>query len=92
MTALQSAIGATKEKRFETRLFDHTPNGVVPYVAGARIPARAQQIEAEMFEPGRLVVGADVRRMGFVRGSAKILYEAINAQSKFIGLGVKQPD
>ena len=58
------------EKRFETRLFDRTPDGFVPNAAGARILARAQQIEAEMLELERLVVGSDVRLQGDIRLTA----------------------
>ncbi len=58
------------EKRFGTKLFDRTPDGFVPNASGARILARAQQIEAEMLELERLVVGADVRLQGDIRLTA----------------------
>lgn len=52
------------ETRFGTKLFDRTPEGFVINALGARILARAQQIEAEMIELERLVVGDDVRLQG----------------------------
>ncbi|MEO1140762.1 MAG: LysR family transcriptional regulator [Pseudomonadota bacterium] len=58
------------EKRFGTKLFDRTPDGFVPNASGARILARAQQIEAEMLELERLVIGADVRLQGDIRLTA----------------------
>lgn len=58
------------EKRFGTKLFDRTPDGFVANASGARILARAQQIEAEMLELERLVVGNDVRLQGDIRLTA----------------------
>lgn len=58
------------EKRFGTRLFDRTPEGFVPNASGARILARAQQIEAEMMELERAVIGNDIRLQGNIRLTA----------------------
>lgn len=52
------------ESRFDTKLFDRTPEGFVVNAAGAQILARAQQIEAEMLELERSVVGTDIRLQG----------------------------
>ncbi|MFQ6553526.1 LysR family transcriptional regulator [Aestuariibius insulae] len=58
------------ETRFGTKLFDRTPDGFVPNASGARILARAQQIEAEMMELERIVIGSDVRLQGDIRLTA----------------------
>lgn len=58
------------EQRFGTKLFDRTPDGFVPNASGARILARAQQIEAEMMELERSVIGNDIRLQGDIRLTA----------------------
>ncbi|GFE65118.1 LysR family transcriptional regulator [Litoreibacter roseus] len=58
------------EERFGTKLFDRTPDGFIPNASGARILARAQQIEAEMMELERFVVGNDIRLQGDIRLTA----------------------
>ena len=55
------------EHRFKAKLFDRTPEGFVVNAAGARILGRAQQIEAEMMELERSVIGSDVRLQGDIR-------------------------
>lgn len=58
------------ETRFGTKLFDRTPDGFLVTASGARILARAQQIEAEMLELERSVIGDDIRLQGEIRLTA----------------------
>ncbi len=58
------------ETRFGTKLFDRTPDGFTVNASGARILARAQQIEAEMLELERSVIGDDIRLQGDIRLTA----------------------
>ncbi len=58
------------ESRFGTKLFDRTPEGFTVNASGARILARAQQIEAEMLELERSVIGDDIRLQGDIRLTA----------------------
>lgn len=58
------------EARYGTKLFDRTPDGFVVNASGARILARAQQIEAEMMELERSVIGDDIRLQGDIRLTA----------------------
>lgn len=58
------------ETRFGAKLFDRTPEGFVVNASGARILGRAQQIEAEMLELERSVIGDDVRLQGDIRLTA----------------------
>lgn len=55
------------ETRFGVKLFDRLPEGFAVNASGARILARAQQIEAEMLELERSVIGDDIRLQGDVR-------------------------
>jgi DNA-binding transcriptional LysR family regulator len=56
---LERALGAT--------LFDRTPEGLLLTTTGARLLAKAEQIEADMFDVERDVLGADVRLQGPIR-------------------------
>lgn len=57
----------TLEDALGTRVFDRTPDGLVLTGPGARLLAKAQQIEAEIFEVEREVLGADIRLQGPIR-------------------------
>lgn len=59
LQALEDALGA--------QVFDRTPDGLVLTGPGARLLVKAQQIEAEVFEVERDVLGADIRLQGPVR-------------------------
>lgn len=58
------------ETRFGVKLFDRTPDGFMVTASGARILARAQQIEADMLELERSVIGDDIRLQGYIRLTA----------------------
>lgn len=59
LNTLEDALGA--------KLFDRTPDGLVLTAPGARLLVKAQQIEAEVFEVARDVLGADIRLQGPIR-------------------------
>jgi DNA-binding transcriptional LysR family regulator len=57
----------TLETALGTVLFDRTPDGLMLSASGARVLAKAQQIEAEVLEVERDVRGADIRLQGQIR-------------------------
>lgn len=59
LQALEDALGA--------QVFDRTPDGLVLTSPGARLLIKAQQIEAEVFEVERDLLGADIRLQGPIR-------------------------
>jgi DNA-binding transcriptional LysR family regulator len=57
----------TLEDALGTKVFDRTPDGLILTGPGARLLVKAQQIEAEVFEVERDVLGADIRMQGPIR-------------------------
>lgn len=55
------------EQALRAQLFDRTPDGLAISPSGARLLVKAQQIEAEVFEVEREVLGADIRLQGPIR-------------------------
>lgn len=62
LTALEEQLGA--------RLFDRTPEGFVPTMAGETLVAHAERMAEEALAAERELVGADQRRSGSVRLTA----------------------
>lgn len=59
LQTLEDALGA--------KVFDRTPDGLILTGPGARLLVKAQQIEAEVIEVERDVLGADIRLQGPIR-------------------------